>query len=333
MEYGHNRITFASSNLNKVKMSRKLDYLVKKMTDKPYIIEMGKNKLARWFKCSPEEIVIAKKMAREVMVTELQETIKLPNILLLDIETAPIKAFVWRLWKENVSLDQISSDWFMLTWSAKWLYSAEVMSDRLTSEEAIDEDDSRIINSLWNLLNKADVIITHNGIAFDLPKANARFVKWGLPPTRPYQQIDTKVIASKQFGFSSNKLEALARMFGIEGKKDTDFKLWVGCIEGDEASLSYMEEYNRHDVVVLEEVYLRLRPWIKGHINLGLYSDGTKSICPNCGSTHLEEDGGYFYTPVGRYKTLRCECGAISRARTSDLTKEVKSKIVVSITR
>lgn len=315
-------------------MSKKVDYLASKMIQKPYLIAMGAGKLSRWYKMSKDEVYEARVIAK-ASIASISENNKthMPNILVLDIETAPIKAFVWRLWKENISLDQISSDWFMLTWSAKWLYSTEIMSDRLTSSEAIEENDKRIIESLWKLMNAADIIIAHNGISFDVPKANARFIKWGLPPTKPYQQIDTRIIAAKQFGFSSNKLEALARMFGIAGKFDTDFKLWVQCINGDEESLSYMEQYNRHDVVVLEEVYLRMRSWIKGHINLSLYSDGANPVCPNCGSNKLHLDGGYYYTPAGRYKTLRCECGAISRERVSDLTPDERKNIVVSIAR
>ena len=59
---------------------------------------------------------------------------KFPKILILDIETSPLKAYVWKRWKENISLDQTISEWFMLCWSAKWLYSAETMSCSVTPE-------------------------------------------------------------------------------------------------------------------------------------------------------------------------------------------------------
>jgi hypothetical protein len=240
---------------------------------------------------------------------------------------------VWGLWQQNVSLDQIISNWFMLTWSAKWLYSPEVMSDAITPEEVLEENDKRIVWSLLRLLDEADVVIAHNGIGFDVPKVNARAVTWGFMPPSPYQQIDTLLIARKQFGFSSNKLEALARMFKIPGKIETNFQLWSDCKKGDQVALAKMEQYNRQDVIVLEEVYLRLRPWVKGHINLGLYGLSDKMICPNCGSTHLEEDGGFYYTGMGRYKTYRCQCGAVSRARTTDVTPEERKKLVISVSR
>ena len=66
-------------------------------------------------------------------------------------------------------------------------------------------------------------------------------------------------------------------------KMDTDFELWAQCMQGNDSSLEYMEKYNRYDVELLEEVYLKLRPWIKSHPNVGLYMETEESVCANCG--------------------------------------------------
>lgn len=78
-----------------------------------------------------------------------------PKILIFDIETAPLKSYVWRIWKENINPlnGQLQSEWFMLTWSAKWLLEHGVMSDALTPEEIVKEDDSRITKSMYDLFN------------------------------------------------------------------------------------------------------------------------------------------------------------------------------------
>jgi hypothetical protein len=321
-------------------MSKNVDFIVEKMIQKPYIVLMGASKIGKWLGVSREEVLEARTIVKSRtsgegydVVEQSTKTLKMPNILLLDIETAPISAYVWSLWKQNVYIDQIISNWFMLTWSAKWLYSTEVMSDAITPEEVQLESDARIVYSLLQLLDKADVVIAHNGMAFDIPKINARAIVNGFAPPSPYQQIDTLMIARKQFGFSSNKLDALATVFGMPGKIKTDFKLWSDCMKGDQTALNQMETYNRQDVIVLEEVYLKLRPWTKGHINLGLYSDGDVQVCPNCGSTHIHEDVKFYYTPAGRYKTYRCECGAISRGRKNEVTSEERKNITISIAR
>lgn len=254
-----------------------------------------------------------------------------PKILLLDEETAPLKAYTWGLWKQDISLPQIISDYYILSWSAKWLFDKEMMSDVLTGVEAVGENDYRIICSLWKLLNEADVVITHNGDSFDLVKFNTRCVVHGLAPVSPYKSIDTLKIARSQFGFTSNKLDALAGLFGIDEKLPTNFKLWVSCVNGDEESLRYMEEYNQRDVSVLEEVYLKLRPWIKGNVNISMYYETDEALCPNCGGG-LTDNNSYYYTTVNKYKVYRClSCGAVSRSRVSIGNKEKRKNMAVTI--
>lgn len=307
--------------------------VIEKMTEKPYLLDMGANKIASMLKVSPDSVREAKKcIRRDRIVREIpgnkKEIGSAPRILLLDIETAPVRAFVWRLWKQNVFLDQIISDWFMLTWAAKWLLDEGIMSNKLTPEEARTENDFRIVENLWHLLNQADIVIAHNGERFDIPKIKSRFVLYGLPPTTFYQQIDTMKVAKREFGFSSNKLEALARTFGLEGKVNTDFTLWSSCLDGDPTALSYMEIYNKKDVSLLEEVYLILRPYIKAHPNYNLFIDSDEPVCPHCGHKELVFAGYYYFTPTGKYKNFRCvSCGALARERHS-VYKNSKSILV-----
>ena len=43
-----------------------------------------------------------------------------------------------------------------------------------------------------------------------------------------------------------------------------------------------MSDYNKNDVVLLENVYLKLRPWATNHPNMALIS-GHMEACPRCG--------------------------------------------------
>lgn len=181
--------------------------------------------------------------------------------------------------------------------------------------------------SLAKLLNEADIVITHNGKKFDLLKINARMLIHRLPPVKPYQNIDTLEVAKKQFGFTSNKLDYLAKILGVDTKLETNFQLWSDCVDGKPEALEYMFKYNNWDVECLEAVYLRLRPWIRNHPNLNLYYECDEPICPNCGSKHLTPEG-FYYTSVNKYQVFRCECGATSRMRTSAVDPEVKEVIL-----
>lgn len=239
------------------------------------------------------------------------DTINKCKILIFDIETAPIQALVWRVWKENISIDQVESDWFILCWSAKWLNDNITMGDRLTSKEAIDENDKRIVKKLWSLFDEADVIVAHNGDDFDIPKTRSRFLIHGLKPPSPFTTIDTLKTARKQFGFSHNKLDFLARMFGLDRKMDTNFKLWSRCLRGEDKALQYMFDYNKKDIIILEEVYYKLQPWMKSHPNLNLFQP--ESGCSSCGSLNVNPKG-FYTTQCNRYRTWVCmDCGAYSR--------------------
>ncbi len=237
------------------------------------------------------------------------------NVLILDIETAPLRSYTWGLWKQNVAMNQIISDWFMLTWSAKWLFDDDTLSDKLTPAEAIDQNDSRISKTIWELLNTADIIIAHNAIRFDVKKMNTRFLINGLNPPMPYQVIDTLDHAKKRFAISSNRLDYINKVLGIGRKMDTGgFELWDGCMRGDKASLQKMEDYNRVDVGILEETYLRMRPWIKPHPNMGLFIEDDVTACPTCGSVNIEFNGKPYATTANLYELFRCgECGSIGR--------------------
>jgi DNA polymerase elongation subunit (family B) len=255
------------------------------------------------------------------------------KVLVLDIETAPIRAFVWGIWNQNVALNQIQSDWFCLTWAAKWLFEDKVYSAKLTPKEVLVQDDSRIIKGIWELVNQADIVIAHNGEKFDIPKLNTRFIVNGLQPPLPYQQIDTLKHIRRQFGFTSNKLDYVNKLLNLERKTDTGgFELWENCMKGDKDSLDMMESYNVNDVKILEETYLHIRAWIKPHPNMGLFIlDEMQSRCPSCGSADMNEMGKNYYTTANAYASLRCgNCGATSRKRLADVTIKQKRHLLLS---
>lgn len=241
-----------------------------------------------------------------------------PKILLLDIETAPLRAYTWGVWKQNISTSQIISNWYMISWAGKWLGKEGIFSDVLDPNEAITENDGRIVGNLWRVLNEADIIIAHNGDNFDIPKINTRFVLHGLMPPSVYRQIDTLTIARQRFGFTSNSLDALAKLFEFDGKVKTEFSLWKDCMVGNVEALNYMNYYCRQDITTLEQVFMKLRPFAKGLPNLDLYQDNTTPVCPACGHTHIEIMlNKFFYTQAVKYQTYRCtSCGSISRAKT-----------------
>lgn len=232
---------------------------------------------------------------------------KNPKILLLDIETSPIISYVWGLFDQNVALNQIKADWHLLSWSAKWLDSKEVLyMDQRYSKNI--EDDKKILKSIWKLIDDSDIIISQNGKRFDIKKLNARFIHHGFPPPSSFKHIDTLQIAKKHFAFTSNKLEYMTdklctKYKKLKTKKFQGFELWSECLKGNTEAWNEMKKYNMMDVLSLEELYKKLIPWDKT-VDFSLYNDNKSYLC-SCGSTKKNKNGFHF-TAVGKYQRYKC---------------------------
>jgi predicted RNA-binding Zn-ribbon protein involved in translation (DUF1610 family) len=258
-----------------------------------------------------------------------------PRILSIDIETAPISGYVWSLWQQNVSLNQINAEWAILSYCAKWLDSPQIIY-KDSSKRRNKLDDRHLVKGLWKLLDKADIIIAHNGKRFDSKKIQARMFLHGFPPPSPYKIIDTLIETRKCFAMTSAKLEYLTdKMCTTKKDKHTDFpgfELWKECLKGNPKAWASMKAYNIPDVIAMEEYYLILRPWITGHPNVANYTAAAASgpVCPNCGSTHVHQKG-LRSTQVGQYPRYHCQgCGAWSRGRMLANSKEQRKNLLVN---
>lgn len=208
----------------------------------------------------------------------------------------------------------------MICWAAKWIGEdgIEFMSLNSHTKKAM-------VKRIWALLDAADVVVHYNGRKFDVPYIQREFLMQGLLPTSPFKQIDLLDTVRKQFNFVSNKLAHVSRQLGLEGKESTGgFNLWVRCMEGDTDAWKTMESYNIQDVQLLEDAYMILRPWIKGHPNFSAASG--EHSCPRCQSTELQARG-FSVLRTGRYQRYCCKkCGTWSRGTKSlgrsDITEE-----------
>lgn len=278
---------------------------------------------------------VRKLYKRKVQNKNVVETKSNPKILIFDLETAPLRSYVWKIWKENINPlnGQLQSESFMITWSAKWLFEDKIMSDALTKDEILNEDDSRLVKSIYDLVNEADLVIAHNAQNFDVPVLNTRFIRNGLRPTTPYRIIDTLKEAKKHFKFTSNKLDYLGKILGLGEKIPTDFNLWVNCLKGSDKAIEEMRTYNIQDVLLLEDVYLALRPYIKSHPNLNLYIENDVCRCPSCLSDKITWEGTYV-TNANKYYAFRCNnCGAVGRSRSAVLKEKDKKMLTIPVPR
>lgn len=260
-----------------------------------------------------------------------------PKVLVLDIETAPLLGFIWGMWDNNLGLNQIKKDWHVLSWSAKWLHESDDKIMYMDQRKAKDiTNDKKILKGMWRLLDEADVVITQNGIKFDIKKLNARFVMHDFTPPSSFKHIDTWRIAAKHFGFTSNKLEYMTDKLNTKYKKlkhkeFPGFEMWLECLAGNMKAWKAMEKYNKYDVLALEELYYKLIPW-DNTIDFSVYSDEEEHIC-HCGSSDLKANG-FAYTTSGKYQRYKCRnCGTESRSKVNLFSKEKRKSLLARTTR
>lgn len=256
-----------------------------------------------------------------------------PKVLILDIETSPLLSYCWGLFDQTIPLNQIHQDWFVLSWSAKWLGDPPSKTMYMDQRDAKNiENDKKILKALWKLIDEADIVISQNGRRFDIPKLNARFISHGFQPPSSFKHIDILQVTRRKFGFTSHKLEYMTNKLCVKYKKQKHrkypgFELWKECLSGNLEAWQSMENYNKYDVLSLEELYNIVIPW-DNSINFNLYTDEETNTC-KCGSTKFNSKG-YHYTATGKFKRYKCvKCGAEQRSRKNLFTKEKRQSLRV----
>ena len=246
-----------------------------------------------------------------------------PKILIFDIETAPIKAFVYGIWQQNVNLKYIEKDWFVFSFAAKWLDSDEIFYHDVSKEKNV-ENEKKVCKKIHKLLNEADIIVGHNSDKFDLKKLNTRFIKHNLSPIAKKQTIDTLKIARRYFSFTSNKLDFIAKFLGIEGKykskKFDQSELWMACYNQDQEAWKENKIYNEQDILVTEQVFNKLKTYDHS-LNFQAY---IQTIICVCGCKEFYKDGTA-YTKTGIFQRYRCtDCHKTFTDKTNLLDKDQK---------
>lgn len=236
------------------------------------------------------------------------------KILLFDLETSPLISYTWGIWEQDVV--EVKEEWYILCVGYKWLGEAKTHVIALPDFKGYAKDkknDKELVMKLHDLFNQAEVIIAHNGNAYDIKKSNARFLIHGLKPPHRYAQIDTLNIARRNFKFDSNKLDRLGQYLKVGRKlKHMDFSVWLGCMEGDKKDWDKMIAYNKQDVVLLEKIYYKLRAWDKSSPNMNLILGGMLN-CRVCHSQWVKKEGTRKRLS-GLIQEFSCNnCGAWSR--------------------
>lgn len=245
-----------------------------------------------------------------------------PRILVLDIETAPILALVFRTFRAYIPINQQVEDWYVMAYGAMWLSENPITGELEKDKKAVIyrdqrtcpeyENDKSLVKEIKALMDEADIIIAHNGKQFDFKRLNWRMAIHKLQKPTSYRMIDTKEIAYKNFGATSNKLEFLTEKLNrhykkLKHKNFPGFELWREIVlKRSREAWDEMKEYNIYDVLSLAELYQNtLKPW-DSDTNYFVYQD---EIACRCGSDEYKKNG-WHYAQTRKYQRYKCtQCG------------------------
>ena len=182
-----------------------------------------------------------------------------PRILYLDIETAMMKVYLYDLYGERnryINADMLSTQRFVVNWAAAWIdphaYTiTKMFSGVVTNKEAVRQNDKRILQPLFSLMDRADYICGHNSKGFDVKILKWRFLYhgWGYP--NEAKQVDT-LTQARETRPESRGLNFMMKQLGHKGKRYELTQVeWQEVIEkGTPALLNKANRYCRNDVKI-----------------------------------------------------------------------------------
>lgn len=203
--------------------------------------------------------------------------------LYFDIETSPNLVYSWNVGRKiSIDYENIVKERAIICICYKWEGESTVHSLHWDSRQ----NDKKMLQEFIEVANTADELVGHNGDNFDIKWIRTRCAYHGIEMFPKYSTLDTLKKSRGSFRFNSNRLDYIAKYFGVGKKLKTSFNLWKGVLSNDEVAMEKMIRYCKMDVKVLEAVYKRLSPYISNSVHHGVLHERPKHSCPECGSLH-----------------------------------------------
>lgn len=206
--------------------------------------------------------------------------------LFFDVETSYYLVPTFQFWKVNINPDNIIREKKIICICYKWQY--EDVVHRLVWDGK--QDDTKLIKDFIQVIKHADEIVAHNGDKFDMKELRTRALLTDNLMFPVYRTLDTLKKAKQYFRFPSNKLDYLGQVLRVGRKLDHEgLKMWIDiCEHKDKDALKKMVEYCEQDVILLEDVYHALSPYIYHNTNFAILKGGNKWHCPECASENTQ---------------------------------------------
>lgn len=239
-----------------------------------------------------------------------------PRIVTLDIESSPHLSWHFDNWNINIRPSQTVDFSHTVSVAAKFLDEKQV---RYVQE--FGGSQSNVLEAAREWIDAADVVVTYNGDAYDLPRLKWGWDLWNIPQPSPFVSVDLFKFVKKEYRKAppSRSLGHITERLGLMGKLSLGdyFDLWMKMQSDDPVVAAKawrrFRRYNKRDVVTTEELFIKYRPRLPMP-NRALWGEGVSvedgiPACPDCGTFDVVKQG-FKRNRTRRYQQYQCNaCG------------------------
>ena len=200
----------------------------------------------------PKGFVILAMIPKSLVEKKGRYMLKNPRILLLDIESCGVNAL-----KADLG--------FVIVFGWKWLGEKSAHALTISKQDLQKFSDRNLLIRASKLIQEADFTVGHYSSIFDKKFIQGRLMINNLPAFYFPRMRDTCLGLRAVTNFSSKRLKHAAKIMKFRHQKMENNwpSAWMQIMRGDMRALRGLAEYCKGDVLALEELYLRLRPYIK----------------------------------------------------------------------
>lgn len=193
---------------------------------------------------------------------------------------------------------------YVLCIAWQWEGEKKVYSLDITQSPGFETDptnDKWLLRQFAKELLKADMLVFHYGARFDYPYLQTRALYHKMKPFVRVPWIDTWRICKYGLALNSNRLATVASLLRVEEKTPLNGPIWIRAMAGHRTSIRYVVRHCKQDVVVLRQVYERIRP-LRPLTGPKMAVNGA---CPACGSPKVQKNG---LRITVKQKKMRMKC-------------------------
>jgi hypothetical protein len=221
--------------------------------------------------------------------------IKKPKILFYDIETSPLRAWVWRLGKQVVRHIQLDDDY-----NKYGIICITYCWNDGKPAKAIDwgykeQDSSKVVERFDKIIKQADITIGKNSDRFDVKHINTIRMMNNLSPMPEWVKYtdDLEKQMRKYFYLPSYGLDYFSDLLGFGGKIKMEFQDWIDIVEKTPGQgrqkLKKMVNYGKKDVEDTRALWNYVSKHFDHKFNMATYNQDM--VCKHCGSSHIHKNG------------------------------------------